>query len=66
MTGSLTGQRDRQLDAVKGIGILLMVLGHAYFILTTLHRFIYAFHMPLFFMISGFVLRAETLCALWG
>ena len=47
--------RIRYIDIAKGIGILLVVLGHndmnAYHPL--LHRFIYAFHMPLFFFLSG-------------
>lgn len=44
--------RDKTLDAVKGIGIILMVLGHAG---VAFHDFIYLFHMALFFMISGYL-----------
>lgn len=40
------------LDAAKGIGIIFVVMGH---IVTDplLGRFIYSFHMPLFFFLSG-------------
>lgn len=57
-----TSSRLDFMDAAKCIGILLVVLGHC----TTfpseglLHRiptFIYSFHMPLFFIISGFFLK---------
>ena len=48
-------KRVQYIDIAKGIGILLVVLGHndmgAYH--PMLHRFIYAFHMALFFFLSG-------------
>ena len=43
-------QRDPVLDSMRGIGIVLMVLGHSGFPGTD---FIYLFHMALFFMLSG-------------
>lgn len=52
----MTKQRLEYIDIVKGIGILLVVLGHV----TTnkeVYHFIYAFHMPLFFIISGMFLH---------
>lgn len=52
------------VDIIRGFAILLVVLGHALApdnIVTTdskwcnvVHDFIYSFHMPLFFLISGF------------
>ncbi|MET0553689.1 MAG: acyltransferase family protein [Vicinamibacteria bacterium] len=64
------------VDAARGIGIVLVVVGHALAGLRGagllpeaepwlfLHRFVYAFHMPLFFFLAGlFVLgpaRAST------
>lgn len=49
-------QRDCTLDIAKAICICLMVIGHSgcpeY-----LHRFIYMFHMPCFFFISGWLLK---------
>lgn len=47
-------ERDCTYDVMKGIGIFLMVLGHTIGPESTIHRFIYAFHMPLFFILSGF------------
>jgi fucose 4-O-acetylase-like acetyltransferase len=48
-------KRVQYIDIAKGIGILLVVLAHndlsGYH--PMLHRFIYAFHMPLFFFLSG-------------
>ena len=47
-------KRSVWLDVAKGITIILMVLGHSS-IPDGLSRFIYAFHMPLFFISSGWV-----------
>lgn len=41
--------RDSTLDIMKAIGIMFVVFGHIY----SNSRFIYLFHMPLFFIISG-------------
>ena len=46
-------KRLEEFDVLKGIGILLVVLGHCN-ISDVLSRMIFSFHMPLFFMISGF------------
>jgi fucose 4-O-acetylase-like acetyltransferase len=54
--------RNRTLDIMKGIGILLVVFGHAIgrqlpnFSDNPVYRVIYTFHMPLFFFISGYVM----------
>lgn len=42
------------VDSLKGFAIILVVLGH---ISSPLSSFIYAFHMPLFFIVSGFFLN---------
>lgn len=49
---STAKNRDITLDAVKGIGIVLMVVGHSFFSFTS---FINLFHMALFFMVSGYL-----------
>lgn len=55
-------QRDTVLDAMRGIGIVLMVVGHSGF---GGSDFIYLFHMALFFMLSGYFFRpAENAAAL--
>ena len=52
--------RNCALDIAKAICIILMVIGHSgcpdY-----LHRFIYMFHMPCFFFISGYLLNDKYL-----
>ena len=48
----MKAQRIQWLDVAKGITILLMVLGHTS-IPWRVSNFIFAFHMPLFFIASG-------------
>lgn len=45
--------RDQTFDYMKGIGIIAMIIGHS-IIPLVLDRFIFSWHMPLFFMISGY------------
>lgn len=49
------------LDIAKGIGILLVVMGHNDFSLISPYFFklIYAFHMPLFFFMSGIFFKPD-------
>ena len=48
----MTRQRFHYADIMKGIGIILVLMGHIQRI-ESLGNWIYAFHMPLFFFISG-------------
>lgn len=61
-----------ELDYLKGIGIILVILGHSfsftgfdlikeekYFIYYYIFNFIYSFHMPLFFIVAGFLSNKE-------
>lgn len=50
--------RNEWLDIAKGIAIILMVVGHTSYPPCSVH-FIYAFHMPLFFIASGLVSNYE-------
>ncbi len=52
-------KRDGWLDSCKAIAILLVILGHTYSIPEWLYVLIYAFHMPLFFIISGMVFNQQ-------
>ena len=45
------------LDIAKGVGVILMILGHVPDLTTASRQFITSFHMPLFFFISGMFLR---------
>lgn len=45
------------IDWMKALGIYLIVLGHFY---SVGEKFIYVFHVPLFFVISGFLNKKEV------
>lgn len=51
--------RDNSIDIAKGIGIFLVVIGHCINSITYPGILIYAFHMPLFFLISGLCFNYE-------
>lgn len=51
-------QRLDYFDVAKGIGIILVIVGHST-LLPWLAAVIYSFHMPLFFIISGYFLSRE-------
>jgi fucose 4-O-acetylase-like acetyltransferase len=55
-------KRIEYLDIAKGIGILLVVLGHNDFEVISLfiQRLIYSFHMPLFFFLSGYFINTSV------
>ena len=46
--------RSLTIDIIKGINILLVVVGHLIPYDGYVFRLIYSFHMPLFFMLSGY------------
>ena len=57
---SATLNRYLTIDIAKGLGILLVVLGHNWIVAHEhgeLFRVIFSFHMPLFFVLSGVVLK---------
>lgn len=52
------------IDVLKGIGIILVIIGHSIrdgmrtnMFFNNIYCFIYLFHMPLFFIISGYLLE---------
>lgn len=47
-----TNKRDISIDILRGIAIVMVVIGHSGFKYT---KYIYMFHVPLFFLISGFL-----------
>jgi len=52
--------KNHTISIAKGIGITLMVIAHA-IVSGYLHNFIYLFHMPLFFFVSGYFFKKEYL-----
>lgn len=53
-------ERDYTIDIAKAIGILLMILGHVSGIPSILRNFIFSFHMPLFFIFSGYFYKPSN------
>lgn len=45
------------IDTAKGIGIILVIIGHTLFSDNPIRIFIYAFHMPMFFILAGAVMK---------
>lgn len=52
----MENKRIGSIDALKGIGIVLVILGHTHGLF---RNYIFSFHMPLFFFISGFLFNIE-------
>jgi len=59
MAGQANQQRTQWVDAAKGVGILLVIAGHVWWQPGPVHQFIYSFHMPLFFLLSGYMVRPQ-------
>lgn len=55
MTSEKMARRIAWIDNAKAIGILLVIFGHSYNCRLT--SWIYSFHMPLFFFLSGLTFR---------
>jgi fucose 4-O-acetylase-like acetyltransferase len=56
----VTIPRNPTIDIAKGLGILLVVFGHNWWVLVhseLLYRVVYSFHVPLFFFLSGIFLK---------
>lgn len=70
----MKSEQWKWVDIAKGIGIILVFLGH-FNIPDTLRAEIYTFHIPLFFFLSGVLLfcfvqaacadRTRTKCQYW-
>lgn len=48
-------ERNEYIDWLKGLLILLVVVGHCWLIDDSIFTFIYKFHMPFYFGISGYL-----------
>jgi fucose 4-O-acetylase-like acetyltransferase len=50
--------RNPTFDIMKGIGIVAMIVGHC-ILPYSLSHYIYAWHMPLFFFVSGYFYKQK-------
>ena len=46
-------KRKNYIDIAKGLGIICIVIGHALTKGTLLRRWVFTFHVPLFFIVAG-------------
>lgn len=51
--------RLRYIDLTKGLAIFLMLWGHSMTSVNSVHIWIYSFHMPIFFIICGILIRIK-------
>jgi acyltransferase len=61
LSGQAASNRYGFIDNAKAIGIVLIVCGHGKGLPAYLSHFIFSFHVPLFFFISGFLLKSGKL-----
>ena len=59
MESSLRKERKEWIDIAKGIGIWFVVLGHCFVKDTYIHNWIFSFHMPFFFLLSGYCFNPD-------
>ena len=52
--------RETWIDMLRGIGALLVLLGHLVPETSKLKFYIYSFHMPMFFFISGYLFKYKN------
>lgn len=52
----MSKQRLQYMDLAKGVGIILVVIGHSTYASDSVLTWLAGFHMPLFFIISGMLL----------
>lgn len=55
----MSTERNPEIDPFRGLGILLVVLGHTAGLPEEVHRHAYSFHMPAFFFLSGYLFRID-------
>lgn len=56
--GKPTKKRFCYIDIAKGFAMLCIIAGH--FGIASADRFVYTFHVPLFFLLSGYFLSTKT------
>lgn len=63
---NLINNRHDWVSSLRAVGIVLVVLGHTLGINEGVEKYIFSFHMPLFFFISGLVLTPTRLSQTWA
>ena len=53
--------RDKVIDQLKGLGLLLVIINHVNPIISYGHNIIQAFHVPLFFIVSGYLYKKRSI-----
>lgn len=61
----MTTQESNTITCAKAIAIILMVLGHTSLPSAWIVRIIYTFHIPLFFILSGYCFKSKYLDDAW-
>lgn len=64
MSEARTIQRYDYIDYLRAVGIILMVLAHIPLSDSFVH-YVHGFHMPLFFVVSGFLFKGGGTAHLW-
>lgn len=57
MINSLSRKRINWIDIAKGIAIVLMIIGHDVTFGGNVRNLIFSFHMPIFFLLTGYTIR---------
>ncbi len=65
VTQNKSRHRIESIDILKGIGILFMVFAHVGWGGGYAHTYIQAFHMPLFFIVSGYLWKQKDIKSLF-
>jgi acyltransferase len=59
-------KREEWIDNLKGLGIIIIVFGHScYSSDSMVIKYIYTFHVPLFFFISGYLFKQKREMSTW-
>ncbi len=60
-TKNVIAGRTRSVDVAKGIAIIFIILGHLN--VPSINRFVFTFHVPIFYLITGYYLRENKTVA---
>lgn len=52
-------RRDERLDAIRGLGMVFIIIGHSVSVESWARSFIFSFHVPLFYFVSGYLFSVK-------